>query len=68
MSESFRCSLLSFGQYIYKIWFEIVYRQIVDSPMGTNYAPLVADLFRLAMREASCCLFLTIIKLMLMEH
>ena len=54
-----QCSLISFGQYIYKIWFEIIYRKIVDSPMGTNCAPLVADLFCLALRGASCCLFLS---------
>ena len=37
--------------------------------MGTNCTPLVADLFLLCfcfvIRDALCCLFLTIIKLML---
>ena len=37
-------------------------------PMGTNSAPLVADLFCFVMRETSCCLFLTIIKLMLSKY
>ena len=32
------------GQYIYKVWLKL-YRQIVGIPMGTNCAPLVADLF-----------------------
>ena len=45
MSENVWCAPLSFGQYIYKIWLEIIYRQIVGIPMGTNCAPLVADLF-----------------------
>ena len=44
MSENVWCAPLSFGQYIYKIWLKL-YRQIVGIPMGTNYAPLVADLF-----------------------
>ena len=39
-----------------------LYRQVVDIPMGTNCAPLVADLFYYVCRETSCCLFLTIIK------
>ena len=43
MSENVWCAP-SFGQYIYKIWLEL-YRQIVGIPMGTNCAPLVADLF-----------------------
>ena len=33
--------------------------------MGTNCAPLVADLSCYVMRETSCCFSLTIIKLML---
>ena len=37
-----------------------LYRQIVDNPMGTNCAPLVADLFCFVMRETSCCLCQTI--------
>ena len=40
MSENVRCAPLSFGQYIYKILLKIV-----GIPMGTNCAPLVADLF-----------------------
>ena len=44
-----------------------LYRQIVGIPMGTNWASLVADLFLFFMRETSCCLFLTIIKLMLLN-
>ena len=36
--------------------------------MGTNCAPLVADLFCFVMRETLCCLFLTIIMLMLLKH
>ena len=35
--------------------------------MGTNSAPLVADFFSVV-RESSCCLFLTIIKQMLLKH
>ena len=46
MSENVRCSPLSFGQYIYKIWPKL-YRQIVGIPMGTYCAPLVTDLFLL---------------------
>ena len=45
MSENVWCTPLSFGQYIYKIWFENIYWQIVGIPIGTNCAPLVADLF-----------------------
>ena len=45
-----------------------LYRQIVGIPMGTKCAPLVADLFLFFMRETSCCLFLTIIKQMLLKH
>ena len=45
-----------------------LYRQIVGIPMGTNCAPLVADLFYFLMRETSCCLFLTITKQMLLKH
>ena len=33
-----------------------LFRQIVGIPMGTNCAPLVADLFLFCMRETSCCL------------
>ena len=38
---------------------------IVSIPMGTNCAPLVAELFYFVMRETSRCLFLTIINRML---
>ena len=44
MSENVWGAPLSFEQYIYKIWLKL-YRQIVDIPMGTNCAPLGADLF-----------------------
>ena len=36
--------------------------------MGTDCAPPDAYLFCLVMRETSCCLFLTIIKLKLVKH
>ena len=42
-------------------------RQIVGIPMGTNCIPLVADLFCFVMRESSCCLCQTIIKLILLK-
>ena len=41
-----------------------LYRKIVSIPMGTNCAPLVADLFCSVMRETACCLFQRIINLM----
>ena len=44
-----------------------LYRQIVGIPMVTNCAPLVADLFLFFMRETSCCLCQTIIKLTLLK-
>ena len=44
-----------------------LYRQIVGIPMGTNCAPLVADLFLFVMRETLCCLCQTIIKLILLK-
>ena len=44
-----------------------LYRQNAGVPMGTNCAPLVADLFSFVMRENSCCLYLTIIKLKLLK-
>ena len=46
-----------------------LYRQIVGIPMGTNCAPLVADLFLFCfvMRETLCCLRLTIIKQILLK-
>ena len=44
-----------------------LYRQIVGIPMGTNCAPLVADLFCSVMRETSCCPFRRIINLMLLK-
>ena len=34
-----------------------LYRLIVGIPMGTNCAPLVADLFFSIMRDTSCCPF-----------
>ena len=43
----------------------ILYSQIISNSMGTYCAPLIADLFfYFVMRETSCCLFLTKIKLM----
>ena len=42
-----------------------LYRQIVGIPMGTNCAPLVADLFYAATKEISWILLTMIIKLML---
>ena len=45
-----------------------LYRHIVGIPMGTNCAPLIADMFLFVMRENLCCFFLTIIKQMLLKH
>ena len=46
-----------------------LYRHIVGISMGTNCAPLVADLFLFCMRVTPCCLFfLTIIKQILLKH
>ena len=43
-------------------------RQILGIPMGTNCAPLVADLFFCSvMRETSCCPFRRIINLMVLR-
>ena len=42
-------------------------RQIVGIPMGTNYAPLAADLLCFVMRETLCCFCQTIIKLILLK-
>ena len=41
-----KCVMLSisFGQYIIRFGAKL-YRQIVGIPVGTNFAPLVADLF-----------------------
>ena len=44
-----------------------LYRQIVGFPLGTNCAPLVADLFLFFMRETLCCLYQTIINLILLK-
>ena len=44
-----------------------LFRQIVDIPMGTTCAPFVEDLFCFVMRETSCCLCQTIIKLILLK-
>ena len=41
-----------------------LYKQIVSIPMGTNCAPLVADLFFSVMKETSCCPFQRITNLM----
>ena len=44
-----------------------LHRRIVGNSMGTNCAPLVADLFLFCMTETFCCLCLTIIKLILLK-
>ena len=44
----------------------ILYRQIVGIPMCANCAHFIAVLF--VMRETSCCLYLTIIKLGILKH
>ena len=44
-----------------------LYRQIVGIPMGTDCAPLVADLFCSVMRETLCCLFQRITNLILLK-
>ena len=44
------------------------YRQIVCIPMGTNCAPLIADLFYFAMKEIFWPHFLIIKKLKLFKH
>ena len=45
-----------------------LYRQIVGIPMGTNCAPLVADLFLfVVIRMTLCCLCQTTIKLTLLK-
>ena len=44
-----------------------LYRQIVGILLGTNCAPLVADLFLFVMRKTLCCLGQTIIKLILLK-
>ena len=44
-----------------------LYRHIVGISMGTNCAPLVADLFFFVTRETLCCLCQTIIKLILLK-
>ena len=44
-----------------------LYRQIVGIPIGTNSAPLIADLFFVFIRETLCCLCQTIIKLLLLK-
>ena len=38
-----------------------LYRQIIGFRMGTNCAPLAAELFCFVMREISCYIFLTIL-------
>ena len=45
LSKSDRCTYISSGQYIYIRFGSKLYRQNVGIPMGTNCAPLVADLF-----------------------
>ena len=50
-------------EYIFIRFSSKLYSHIVGIPMGTNCASLVADLFFFVMRETSCCLCQTIIKL-----
>ena len=50
MVESLRRSPLSFEQYIFIRFGSKLYRQIEGTPMCTNCAPVVADLFCLVMR------------------
>ena len=46
-----------------------LYRQIVGIPMSTQIVLLLLQIcFCFVMRETSCCLFLTIIKEMLLKH
>ena len=45
-----------------------LYRQIVGIPMGTNCAPLVADLFYFVVKETSLLFFIMIIKPMSLRH
>ena len=45
-----------------------LYRQTVGIPMGTNFAPLVSDLFCTVTRKTSCCLLQMIISLKLLKH
>ena len=44
-----------------------LYRQIVSIPMGTNCAPLDADLFLICYERDLCCPCQTIIKLILLK-
>ena len=54
LSECTACDALSFLlDNIYIRFGTKLYRQIVGIPMGTNSAPLVADLFYSAMKEIS---------------
>ena len=51
------CEALTFlmeNIYIYVQFDGMVYQQIVGIPMGTNCAPLIADLFLFATREILC--------------
>ena len=41
---------------------------IVDISIGTYCVPLVADLFCFVTKETPCCLFLSIIRLMLLKN
>ena len=45
LSESLRCSPLSFGKNLFIRFGSKLCRQIEGIPVGTNHAPLVADLF-----------------------
>ena len=62
-----KCVKLSPLDNIYIRFGSKFYRQIVGIPMGTNCAPLVADLFLFFMRETSCCPFRRIINLKLLK-
>ena len=45
----------------------ILYRQNIGIQIGTNCAALLAGLFLFFMRETSCCLCVTIIKMILLK-
>ena len=61
-------SIIFWTIYLYIRFGSKLYRQIVGIPMGTNFAPLIADCFCFVMRETSCSLFLKISRLMLLKQ
>ena len=62
---------LKVAMFVTEMWLiklQKLYSQTVGIPMGTNCAPLVADLFIcFVMRGTSCCLCQTILKLVLLK-